>query len=101
MLRLKQVCSWFDGGFSNWEGLGLTSEDGVTGDPTAGLGSMFNDPQLFQKLAQNPKTSKFLADPTFMAKLSQMQNNPSGSQDIFSDPRMIQVLVFLWVWIWI
>jgi stress-induced-phosphoprotein 1 len=71
---------------------GLTSEDGVTGDPTAGLGSMFNDPQLIQKLAQNPKTSKFLADPTFMAKLSQMQKNPTGSQDIFSDPRMIQVL---------
>ena len=70
----------------------LTIEDGVTGDPTAGLGSMFNDPQLIQKLAQNPKTSKLLADPTFMAKLSAMQKNPSGSQDIFSDPRMIQVL---------
>lgn len=67
-------------------------EDGVTGDPTAGLSGMFNDPQLIQKLAQNPKTSKFLADPTFMAKLSAIQKNPNGSQDIFSDPRMIQVL---------
>ena len=67
-------------------------EDGITGDPTAGLGGMFNDPQLIQKLAANPKTSKFLADPTFMAKLSAMQKNPGGSQDIFSDPRMIQVL---------
>ncbi|KAG0651392.1 Heat shock sti1 [Hyphodiscus hymeniophilus] len=62
------------------------------GDPTGGLGGMFNDPQLIQKLAQNPKTSKFLADPTFMAKLSAIQKNPNGSQDIFSDPRMIQVL---------
>ena len=66
--------------------------DGVTGDPTAGLGGMFKDPQLIQKLAQNPKTSKFLADPTFMAKLNAIKNNPNGSQDIFSDPRMIQVL---------
>ena len=56
------------------------------------LGSMFKDPQLLQKLAQNPKTSKFLADPTFMAKLNAIKQNPNGSQDIFSDPRMIQVL---------
>jgi stress-induced-phosphoprotein 1 len=53
---------------------------------------MFNDPQLLQKLANNPKTSKFLADPSFMAKLQQIRNNPANSQDIFSDPRMLQVL---------
>ena len=53
---------------------------------------MFNDPQLLQKLAANPKTSKFLADPSFMAKLQQIRNNPANSQDIFSDPRMLQVL---------
>ncbi len=53
---------------------------------------MFNDPQLLQKLASNPKTSKFLADPSFMAKLQQIRNNPANSQDIFSDPRMLQVL---------
>ncbi|KAL2063534.1 hypothetical protein VTL71DRAFT_5339 [Oculimacula yallundae] len=67
-------------------------EDGVTGDPSAGLGGMFNDPQLIQKLAANPKTSKLLADPSFMAKLQQMKNNPGDSQAMFSDPRMIQVL---------
>lgn len=53
---------------------------------------MFNDPQLIQKLASNPKTSKFLADPSFMMKLQQIKNNPSDSQAMFSDPRMIQVL---------
>jgi stress-induced-phosphoprotein 1 len=53
---------------------------------------MFNDPQLLQKLAANPKTSKFLADPSFMAKLQQIRNNPANSQEIFSDPRMLQVL---------
>lgn len=53
---------------------------------------MFSDPQLIQKLAANPKTSKFLADPTFMMKLQQIKNNPNDSQAMFSDPRMIQVL---------
>lgn len=67
--------------------------DGVQGNPTEGLGNMFNDPQLISKLAANPKTAAFLSDPTFMAKLQQIKSNPnSNSQDLFSDPRMIQVL---------
>ena len=53
---------------------------------------MFSDPQLIQKLASNPKTSSLLADPSFMAKLQAIQNNPNNAQDLFSDPRMIQVL---------
>lgn len=53
---------------------------------------MFNDPNMIQKLANNPKTSGYLADPSFMAKLQQMQRNPGMTQDLFSDPRMIQVL---------
>ncbi|KAL7956779.1 hypothetical protein V8C34DRAFT_287790 [Trichoderma compactum] len=61
-------------------------------DPTGGIGNMFKDPKLIQKLASNPKTSGFLADPAFMAKLQQVQQNPLNSQDLFSDPRMIQVL---------
>ncbi|TVY54607.1 Heat shock protein sti1-like [Lachnellula cervina] len=68
-------------------------EDGVTGDPLGGgLGNMFTDPQLYQKLAANPKTSKFLADPSFMMKLQQMKQNPNDTQSMFQDPRMIQVL---------
>lgn len=65
---------------------------GFGADPTGGLGQMFNDPNLIQKLASNPKTSAFLADPSFMAKLQQMKQNPQMSTDFFSDPRMIQVL---------
>lgn len=65
--------------------------DGVGAD-AGGLGGMFNDPQLVQKLAANPKTSKFLADPAFMNKIRNLQQNPSMNQDMFSDPRMIQVL---------
>lgn len=65
---------------------------GFGGDPTGGLGKMFNDPNMIQKLANNPKTASYLADPTFMAKLQQLQQNPQMSPDMFSDPRMIQVL---------
>lgn len=53
---------------------------------------MFGDPQLLQKLASNPKTSQYLADPSFMAKLQSIKQNPANTQDLFSDPRMIQVL---------
>jgi stress-induced-phosphoprotein 1 len=72
----------------------IEQEAGGAGmDPTGGLGNMFSDPQLIQKLAANPKTSSLLADPSFMAKLQAMQSNPqAAAQDMFSDPRMIQVL---------
>jgi stress-induced-phosphoprotein 1 len=70
-------------------------EDGA--DATGGLGNMFNDPQLIQKIANNPKTSKFLSDPAFMAKLQSMKNNPGGgmTQEMFSDPRFLQVMSVL------
>ena len=53
---------------------------------------MFSDPNLLQKLAKNPKTSSYLADPAFMSKLQSIRQNPQNAQDLFSDPRMIQVL---------
>ncbi|KFH44448.1 Heat shock protein-like protein [Hapsidospora chrysogenum ATCC 11550] len=60
-------------------------------DPGAGLAKMFKDPSLIRKLASNPKTSSFLSDPSFMAKLQEIQKNPQNP-DLFSDPRMLQVL---------
>lgn len=69
-----------------------SDEGGVPGSLGGGLNSVFNDPNLIQKLASNPKTSKFLADPLFMVKLQSLMSNPNASQDLFSDPRMIQVL---------
>ncbi|KAK7416761.1 Hsp90 cochaperone [Neonectria magnoliae] len=62
------------------------------GDPMGGLGQMFNDPNLIQKLAKNPKTSSFLADPSFMAKLQSVQKNPQDGEALFSDPRMLTVM---------
>ncbi|KAI1432859.1 hypothetical protein GGR50DRAFT_556182 [Xylaria sp. CBS 124048] len=62
-------------------------------DPMGGLGNMFSDPNLLQKLMSNPKTSGYFADPSFIAKVQALQKNPQGNtQELFSDPRMIQVL---------
>jgi stress-induced-phosphoprotein 1 len=66
--------------------------DGVTGDPTAGLGNMFNDPQLIAKLATNPKTSHLLADSDFMAKLQRIRTNPNEIGKELGDPRLLQVV---------
>ncbi|KAG9778583.1 Hsp90 cochaperone [Exophiala dermatitidis] len=57
-----------------------------------GLGNMFNDPQLIQKLAANPKTAPYLADPQFMAKLQQLAKNPSDMGQALGDPRFLQVM---------
>lgn len=67
--------------------------DGLAGDPSGGLGSMFNDPQLYQKLAANPKTSGYLADTAFMNKLKNLQSNPNAmGSEMMSDPRFLQVM---------
>ncbi|KAE8377478.1 hypothetical protein BDV26DRAFT_263666 [Aspergillus bertholletiae] len=69
--------------------------DGVTGDPLGGLGGIFNDPQLFQKLASNPKTSALLADGEFMAKLQRIKQNPNSVGEEIKDPRFLQVMSVL------
>lgn len=68
-------------------------EDGATGDPLGGgLGGIFNDPQVFQKLAQNPKTSGLLADSDFMSKLQRVRQNPNTIGEELKDPRFLQVM---------
>jgi stress-induced-phosphoprotein 1 len=69
--------------------------DGVEGDPTGGLGGMFNDPALFQKLASNPKTASLLNDAEFMAKLKKIQQNPNSVGEEIRDPRFLQVMSVL------
>ncbi|KAJ5778669.1 hypothetical protein N7520_001915 [Penicillium odoratum] len=69
--------------------------DGVEGDPSAGLGGMFNDPGLYQKLASNPKTAPLLADAEFMAKLKKIQQNPNSVGEEIRDPRFLQVMSVL------
>ncbi|CAD0110531.1 unnamed protein product [Aureobasidium uvarum] len=64
-------------------------------DATGGLGNMFNDPQMIQKLASNPKTASLLGDAAFMQKLNQMKSNPSMMGEAMQDPRFLQVMSVL------
>ena len=67
--------------------------DGFTGgDGSGGMGGMFSDPNMIQKLAANPKTSKYLADPQFMQKLQQLAKNPNDMSMMMSDPRLLEVM---------
>ncbi|ODM18203.1 hypothetical protein SI65_06074 [Aspergillus cristatus] len=68
---------------------------GGDADPSGGLGGIFNDPQLFQKLANNPKTSPLLADGEFMAKLQRVKENPNSVGQEIQDPRFLQVMSVL------
>jgi stress-induced-phosphoprotein 1 len=69
--------------------------DGASGDSMGGLGNMFNDPQLIQKLANNPKTASLLADASFMAKLQKLRQNPNSIGEELGDPRFLQVMSVL------
>lgn len=64
------------------------------GDPSAGLGQMFNDPNLIAKLAANPKTSSLLSDPAFMQKIQQIQRDPKSLDfaQLMGDQRFLSVL---------
>lgn len=68
---------------------------GMSGDPMGGLGNMFNDPQLLQKLANNPKTSRLLSDTEFMGKLQRLKQNPKNIGEEMRDPRFLQVMSVL------
>ncbi|KAJ7067943.1 activator of Hsp70 and Hsp90 chaperone [Mycena amicta] len=57
-----------------------------------GFAKMFSDPNLFGKLAANPRTQKHLADPSFVQRLNMIQQNPSLADSAMQDPRMIDVL---------
>jgi len=56
---------------------------------------MFNDPQMFQKLANNPKTAHLLADQEFMGKLQRLRTNPNSLGAEMQDPRFLQVMSVL------
>lgn len=70
----------------------IEAEARADGADMGGLGNIFNDPQLIQKLANNPKTAPFLADPQFVAKLQRLAKNPNEMGQELGDPRFLQVM---------
>ncbi|CDO91843.1 unnamed protein product [Kluyveromyces dobzhanskii CBS 2104] len=64
--------------------------------PDLGLGNMFSDPMMIEKLKKNPKTAEYMKDPQFVAKILQFQQNPQAmGQEMLSDPRLMTVLAAL------
>ncbi|SCU80904.1 LAMI_0B04104g1_1 [Lachancea mirantina] len=64
--------------------------------PDLGFGQMFNDPNMIEKLKNNPKTAELMKDPQLVAKVLQFRSNPSAmSQEILKDPRMMTIMAAL------
>lgn len=55
------------------------------------LASAFS-PDMFAKIATNPRLSPFLSDPDFLAKLQEIQRDPSKINAHLKDPRIMTVL---------
>jgi len=60
-----------------------------------GLGNVFSAPDVISKIASNPQTASFLADPQFMMKIQQLQRSPDSIGQHMSDPRILQVMGML------
>lgn len=64
--------------------------------PDMGLGAIFSDPNMIQKLQANPKTAELMKDPALAAKVAMMQSNPSANVgQLMSDPRLMTIMAAL------
>jgi len=60
-----------------------------------GLANIFSAPDVISKIASNPQTASFLADPEFMMKIQELQRNPDSLSKHMSDPRILNVMGML------
>ena len=68
------------------------SRGGGDAADTEGLSAIFAAPDALSKIASNPMTASFLADPEFMAKFQEIQNNPGAISKHLGDQRILQVM---------
>ena len=64
---------------------------GMGGPPGGGLFS----PAMMAQLSMDPRMKPYLDDPTVMAKIKLVQDNPSMMTTILSDPKMMEMLGLL------
>lgn len=77
-------------------GLEAVQNAEASAEPDMGLGKIFSDPDMINKLRNNPKTASLMNDPGLVAKLMQLQANPkAGMASLMGDPRMMTVLAAL------
>lgn len=61
--------------------------------PDLGFGQMFSDPNMIEKLKNNPKTAELMKDPQLVSKVLQFQSNPQMmGPEILQDPRMMTIM---------
>ena len=60
-----------------------------------GLGNVFSSPDVISRIASNPQTASFLADPSFMMKIQEIQRDSSAIQKHMQDPRILQTMGML------
>jgi len=56
------------------------------------LGNVFGAPDVISKIASNPQTASFLADPSFMMKIQELQRSPDAISKHMNDPRILQTM---------
>jgi stress-induced-phosphoprotein 1 len=69
-------------------------ESAIEGDTLNGLGNIFG-PDLFAKMASNPKLSPYLSQPDLVQKLQEIQKNPKNMGAYMQDQRVMQVMLGL------
>lgn len=69
-------------------------ERALESDAVSGLGNIFG-PDMYAKMATNPKLSPFLAQPDVMSMLQDCQGDPKNMSKYMQDPRMMQIMLGL------
>ncbi|XP_024541869.1 hsp70-Hsp90 organizing protein 3-like [Selaginella moellendorffii] len=73
-------------------GLADAQESMSGGGQPSPFGNLFQGPDVWAKLQQDPRTKGFLAQPDFLKMMQDLQRNPNALNLYMNDPRMMQVL---------
>lgn len=77
------------------EGLKAVQEATENG-PDMGLGRIFSDPNMIEKLKSNPKTAEMMKDPELVQKVERMRSNPQAmAGEFMSDQRLMTIMAAL------
>lgn len=72
-----------------------TAKKRMSGGSSNDQRNPFNDPQLIERLARNPKTAPYLGQPDFTQKLAQIQRDPQALSSHISDHRIMEALAVM------
>lgn len=74
------------------EGLRVCTQQasGGGGGMPGGLGAMFSSPEMWGKLATNPKTREYLNQPDYLEKMKAISADPNKLNEHMSDPRILE-----------